>query len=254
VFTDDVAARRALVKASNLVIVHSEETSAGLARIGAIPQKVAVIPHGPFTASQPAAAFIGDTEDFNPFRFLFIGRVKSYKGVEELLAAFEAVPPSSKMQLTIAGQCDDPELLGRLQRFANNAAISMNIGPERLPDTALSAFLAEANAVVLPFRNVTTSGSAILAISHGKPVIVPESANMIDIPESATIRYDGTQSGLVTALKRAASISVTELTAMSEAALKHAHSVSWEEIAARTKAEMVDLRDHTSPSLRRPHW
>ena len=253
VFTDDVAARRALVKASDLVIVHSEETSVGLARIGATLHNVVVIPHGPFAASRSAGISIGDAEDFDPFRFLFVGQVKPYKGVDELLAAFQAVPPRSRVHLTIAGQCNDPELLDRLRRFENDPAISMHIAPERLPESALSAFLAEAHVVVLPFRNVTTSGSAILAISHGKPIIVPESANMIDIPESAAIRYDGTRSGLVSALTRTASMSMTELSAMSEAALKHAHSISWEEIAIRTKAEMVDLRNYPSPARRGRH-
>lgn len=250
VFTDDIAARRALAKASDLVIVHSEETSAGLARIGATPRKVVVIPHGPFIANASPGTSIGDAENLEPFRFLFIGQVKPYKGVDELLTAFAALPSDSKARLTVAGQCSDPELLDRLQRLPNDATISLNIGPERLSDAALSTFLAEAHVVVLPYRAVTTSGSAILAISHGKPIIVPESANMIDIPESAAIRYDGTQSGLVSILTRTASMSMGDLTAMAEAALKHAHRVSWEEIAIRTKAEMADLRNSPSPARR----
>lgn len=241
VFTDDIAARRALVKASDLVIAHSEETSVSLARISATPRKITVIPHGPFAAGHFTNIFGGDAEDLDPFRFLFIGRIKPYKGVDDLLAAFEAVPPSPRMHLTVAGKCDDPELLDNLRRFGDNANITLNIGPEHLPDNALSALLAEAHAVVLPFKKISTSGSAILAISHGKPLIVPESANMIDIPDSAAIRYNGTQRGLIDALTQAASMSRTELTAMSEAAFKHAHRISWEEIAIRTRAEMTDL-------------
>lgn len=244
VFTDDVAARRLFTKACDLVIVHSEETSAGLAKIGATPRKVAVIPHGPFVSSQAARACIAETKESESFRFLFIGRVKPYKGVEELLAAFETVPVSLKAHLTIAGQCDDPELLDRLEHFADNPYVSIRVSPERLPDAALSGFLDEAHVVVLPFRNVTTSGSAILAISHGKPVIVPDTANMIDIPGSAAIHYDGTQNGLVSALTLTAGMSMTELGAMSEAALKHAHRISWKEIAIQTKAEMADLGNY----------
>lgn len=238
VFADDIAARRALVMASDLVIAHSNETLAGLSEIGAVPRRVVVIPHGPFDSVQQEN---GTEGNFDFFRFLFIGRVKPYKGVEDLLAAFESLPAGSRSHLTVAGQCQDPALLDRLQSYAHRPNVSVLVGPERLPDAEVSRLLLEAHVVVLPFRAVTTSGSAILAISHGKPVVIPESASMIDIPDTAAIRYDGSIDGLVKALERVANMSIIELSVMSEAAFKHAHTVSWEEIAARTIAEMADI-------------
>lgn len=238
VFVDDVAARQDLVAATDLVITHSSETLTALSEIGAVPRKVVVIPHGPFDSVHHESRDLGNHEFF---RYLFIGRIKPYKGVEDLLAAFESLPPGSRSHLTIAGQCQDPALLDRLQNFAHRLNVSIFVGPERLPDADVSRLLQETHVVVLPFRAVTTSGSAILAISHSKPVIIPGAASMIDIPDSAAIRYDGSIDGLVKALERVASMSVIELGAMSEAAFKHAHSVSWEEIAARTMAEMGDI-------------
>jgi glycosyltransferase involved in cell wall biosynthesis len=243
IFADDVAARRVLVNSSDLVIMHSAETCTGLAEIGAKPRRVAVIPHGPFSVVRPTGATAEAAESANHFRLLFIGRVKAYKGVEELLDAFTRLSPSVSAHLTVVGQCTEPELLDRLGSFTSHPAISMHVGPERLPDAALSAYLADADAVVLPFRVITTSGSAILAISHGKPLIVPAAASMLDIPESAAIRYDGTQDGLTNAMARAASMSTIELAAMSEAAFKYAHRISWEEIAVQTRTVMNALRD-----------
>jgi hypothetical protein len=51
VFADDVAARRALVEASDLVLVHSRSTLDELAALGAVPRRYAVIPHGPIGPS-----------------------------------------------------------------------------------------------------------------------------------------------------------------------------------------------------------
>lgn len=234
-FVDDIAMRRSLAAASDLVIAHSTETLSGLRGIGAVPRRVAVIPHGPFASVQPSGINQTNSEFF---RFLFIGRIKPYKGVEDLLGAFASIPITSKVHLTIAGQCIDQNLLARLQAFAGHPNVSMAVGPERFSDAEMSRLLLEAHVVVLPFRAVTTSGSAILAISHGKPIIIPETASMIDVPDSAAIRYDGTVSGLAKALEHTASMSTSELSAMSEAASMHAHTVSWAEIAVRTKAAL----------------
>lgn len=243
VFADDIAARAVLARVSDLVIVHSVEARKGLAEIGATPRKVVVIPHGPFNALRPNCGAIAPTTEFDSFRFLFIGRVKKYKGVEELLDAFIRLPPELKVHLTIAGQCSERDLLDVLSSVMDNPRISVHVGPERLSDADMVAHLAEAHAVVLPFRTITTSGSAVLAISHGKPIILPSAASMIDIPESAAIRYDGTQDGLTRTLASTASMSAVELATMSDAAIRHAYRISWKEIAMRTIAEMSHLSD-----------
>ena len=46
----------------------------------------------------------------------------------------------------------------------------------------MAPLLDRADVVVLPFRQVTTSGSAILALYHGKPLIVPDLAALADLP------------------------------------------------------------------------
>ena len=50
VFANDVSARRALMKASNLVLAHSQSTLAELAALGAVARRTAVIQHGPFNS------------------------------------------------------------------------------------------------------------------------------------------------------------------------------------------------------------
>ncbi len=91
VFADDAAARRALVRASDLVLAHAPAALAALADLGAVPSRSVVIRHGPVAAVR-AAALRPPGAGGGPRRFLFFGRVQPYKGVADLLAAFAALP------------------------------------------------------------------------------------------------------------------------------------------------------------------
>jgi glycosyltransferase involved in cell wall biosynthesis len=247
VFSDDVVARRNLVSVSDLVLLHSNVTLASLAEIGALPSKSMVIPHGPFAPVRPAATLRVPGSDGGPCRFLFVGRVKRYKGVSDLLDAFNAMPKGISAQLTIAGQCDEPDLLARLLGFVQRPDISIVVGPERLSEERITDLLDAADVVVLPFRRITTSGSAILALSHGRPLILPDKADVGDLLGAAAIRYDGSVGGLSAALADTAATDKVKIAAMSRAALEYAYRVSWQQIAEQTKSAMTGLL-HTRPT------
>jgi glycosyltransferase involved in cell wall biosynthesis len=112
---------------------------------------------------------------------------------------------------------------------------------ERIPEQDLAGLLAAADAVVLPFRRVTTSGSAMLALSHGRPLIVPDLPALADLPDEAVLRYDGKVPALTAALTRLARAHGETLATMSRAARRYAFHATWEEIAATTRAEMLSL-------------
>lgn len=239
VFADDVAARRALVAASDLVLAHSQSALAELAELGAVVRRSAVIPHGPIvpTPSIRTLRTPGDGEE--PRRFLFFGRVQEYKGVDNLLAAFVAMPDDVAAHLTVAGQCDDPRLRSRLCELARRGGTSITLRLERIPEEEVAHLLAAVDVVVLPFRRVTTSGSAMLALSHGRPLIVPDLPCLADLPDDAVVRYDGEISALIGALARLARADGETLAAMSAAAADYAYRTTWNEIAERTMDEML---------------
>src|ERR1039457_3907590 len=125
VFADDVSARRALVEASDLVVAHSQSTLTELAALGAVARRSAVIQHGPIAPVMPAVALRTPGAGGGPRRFLFFGRVLEYKGVDDLLAAFLAMPDDVAAHLAIAGQCDDPRLRSRLCAIARRGDASV---------------------------------------------------------------------------------------------------------------------------------
>ncbi|HEY6296661.1 MAG TPA: hypothetical protein VIX15_13420, partial [Streptosporangiaceae bacterium] len=125
VFADDAAARRALVQACDLVLAHSASALTGLAALGATPRNSAVIPHGPLAPVPPAASLRAPGSGDGPRRIVFFGKILDYKGVEDLLAAFAAVPAAAAAatELIVAGQCDDKPMRSRLQRAAGERVV-----------------------------------------------------------------------------------------------------------------------------------
>jgi glycosyltransferase involved in cell wall biosynthesis len=254
VFADDVSARRSLVEACDLTLAHSESALAELAALGAVARRSAVIPHGPIVASASGGSMDSPSRRSGPSRFLFFGRVHEYKGVDDLLSAFMTVLDDVPAHLTIAGQCDDPGLRSRLQELARPGGARVVLRLERIPDEEVSGMLAAADVVVLPFRRVTTSGSAMLALSYGKPLIVPDLPALADLPDQAVLRYDGKVPALAAALAQLAQADDGMLATMSAAARSYASRLTWREIAERTMTEMLALLGEAPESdlCRRP--
>ena len=60
---------------------------------------------------------------------------------------------------------------------------------EYLDDAELLRLLADADVLVYPFRRITTSGSVMLGLAAGRPVVVPDLPAFRDLPAEATYRY-----------------------------------------------------------------
>jgi glycosyltransferase involved in cell wall biosynthesis len=238
VFPDDISARRELVRSSDLVLAHSQSALVELAAIGAVARRSAVIPHGPIGPAGSGIPLRTPGEGTGPRRFLFLGRVQDYKGVDDLLVAFAGLPDTIAAQLTVVGQCDNPELRSRLHRLAGAEGTRVTLRLERVPEWEVPQLLTAADVVVLPFRQVTTSGSAILALAHGRPLIVPDLPGLADLPDQAVLRYDGGVSELAGALSTLARTDSASLAAMSAAAVDYAAKTTWREIAEKIVAEI----------------
>ena len=232
VFADDVAARRSLVEHADVVFIHSVSALTELSALGAEPRRSVAIRHPPLGPDWEVPLRVPTSKE-GPREFLFFGNVAEYKGVEELLEAYSGLPPQIRARLTIAGQCADPKLRMRLTATRN-----LRLRLERIPEDEVAALLAGADVVVLPFRRVTTSGSAMLALAHGKPLIVPELPGLSELPTEAVTRYDGSVGGLTAAIVELASADPSRLAAMSAAALDWSGQASWKDVASATLAAM----------------
>ena len=186
--------------ASDLVLAHSQSALDGLAALGAEPRKSAVIPHGPLAPVPPVASLSVPGSGSRPRHILFFGKILGYKGVEDLLAAFSDLPAGTPAALTVAGQCEDSAMRARLRALAEASGERVTLRLERIAEQDMAPLLESADVVALPYRKVTTSGSAMLALAYGRPLILPELDAFAHLPREAIVGYDRTRQGLTSAL------------------------------------------------------
>lgn len=239
VFDDDVIGRRALVRHAALVIAHSSHALSELAEFG--PARTTIIPHGPsgprslLTLAPPAAG---------PARtVLFLGRIAPYKGIDDLLEAMLMV--TAQLRLVIAGSCADDELRRTLEAaVAGDPRIELRL--EHVPDAELPTLFSDADALVFPFRAITTSGSLMLGMLSGRGAIVPALPALSDLPADALISYPPGPVGLAGALTQVATMPSTELARRGLAARAAADPATWPELAERTLTAFDEVLDTRS--------
>jgi glycosyltransferase involved in cell wall biosynthesis len=133
------------------------------------------IPHGHYRGAYPdvmskdeARAALGVSAD--EFLGVFIGQIRPYKGVVQLVRCFvEARLANSK--LLVAGVANDG-LKREIERAAVlGSNISLYFGFVDRND--IQKYLRAADLVILPYIEILNSGSAILALSFDRPILVP---------------------------------------------------------------------------------
>jgi glycosyltransferase involved in cell wall biosynthesis len=163
---------------------------------------------------------------------LFLGTIRAYKGVEQLLDVFQRIPDKD-LVLVIAGKFWHTMPPDRQSDPLFRADKRVVLVPEFIPDADLQAYYNAADAVVLPFTNVLSSGSALLAMSFGCPIIAPDVGCLSELITSETgILYDPFEpDGLYKALLQSLS---TDFKSMGENAYERATQFTWDEMARKT--------------------
>jgi glycosyltransferase involved in cell wall biosynthesis len=168
----DVPLVRALLKRAGTVITHSAAQAAQAKDLapGATVRTVAMPPHLPTTARKDHQHNErGRVPHPAHCRLLFFGIVRPYKGLDLLLRALAQAPP--QLTLTVAGEFwGGAEATGKLIAELG-LADRVTLRPGYVPADKLPALFAEADALVMPYREATASQNALLAFAHGVPVI-----------------------------------------------------------------------------------
>jgi glycosyltransferase involved in cell wall biosynthesis len=107
---------------------------------------------------------------------LFFGTIVSYKNVPALVSCFQQAFQHDTF-LIVAGKgasCREMDAIHALS--AGDSRIRLDI--RHIPQHEVQFYMRSADLVVLPFREILNSGSAILALSFGCPVLVPSAGAM----------------------------------------------------------------------------
>ncbi len=113
---------------------------------------------------------------------LFAGTVRPYKNVDALVRAVRALPDPD-LRLIVAGVPNEPLPSQLRDLAAGDSRIRFDF--RFVPAEDLAALYAAADLVALPFAEVLNSGSALMALSHDRPVLVPRLGSLIDLAERA---------------------------------------------------------------------
>ena len=236
-FLNDARAHRFLGRLSDRIIVHTQAARQQLASIGLGSHRVAVIPHGNYVGMYPdtvtkqeARNKLGITSGGTVL--LFFGLIRPYKGIEALLTAFEALDKDlPDVRLVIAGSVQDEAMRRRLETAAAKNP-KLHIQLTYVADDQLQYLFRAADYTVLPYERSTTSGVSLLACSFDCPIIAPQQAAFLDIPEAAKITYAAGR--LADGLRQAAAAGAERQHRQSRAAREYAAALSWDTIAAET--------------------
>jgi glycosyltransferase involved in cell wall biosynthesis len=167
------------------IFVHTKKMKDELVEdFGVRPQAVTVIRHPindafPDTDLTPGEAKrrlgFGDVEKV----ILFFGRIKPYKGLEHLLAAFQQlVSGDASYRLIIAGEVQEgnekyrDEIQRSVTREIERGQIILKM--QFIPDEDMEMYLKGADALALPYNEIFQSGVLFLGYSFGLPVIATD--------------------------------------------------------------------------------
>ncbi|MET0771892.1 MAG: glycosyltransferase [Candidatus Limnocylindrales bacterium] len=238
---DELRGQVAIASTCHAIICHCEAARALAADAWSLDaptrSRMHVIPHGNYAGVYP------DTYDRTAAReelglapdetvLLFLGQIRPYKGVLELIEVFRIVE-GERARLLVAGQVERRALTEALREAAEGDT-RITLRPGRVKDKRMQLFLRAADVMVLPYRDVLTSGSAVLGMTFGLPIVAPRIGCLPETLEGCSILYDPDQPGGLRAALEAAM--GADLAALGERAAEAAASLEWGPIGARTAA------------------
>jgi glycosyltransferase involved in cell wall biosynthesis len=189
---------RALLRLAHGCIVHSKaDWQLFESSYGPMDVRVALVPHGPYDqyrdvtqADDPAVAAAIEAvrsapKDNGVVNLLFFGLIRPYKGLEDLVRVFNALPreEAERLWLTVVGETWENTNEPARLIAASPHADRITFVNEYVPDEVVGAAFAHADVAVLPYRRSSSSGILHVAMSCGLPVVV---TSVGGLPEAAS--------------------------------------------------------------------
>jgi beta-1,4-mannosyltransferase len=232
--------RRVMARVADFVLAHGPTAADLVAKeFGITRSKIHVVKHGhwmDFHANTMSSCEAREALHIAPddFVYSFVGACKPYKNLEFLIETFAQL--DDKSILVIAGRFQSDEYRARIESLLEGLPRDRwRFAPRFVPNDEVQRYVLAANALVLPYTEILTSGAAMLGLSFGRPIIAPDAGGLKDtIGPEYGILYDRTEPGqLLCALKSVRTRPFSETAIMQFAA-----TFDWME-SARTIAEIV---------------
>jgi len=228
-----------LFRLSSGFVVHNGHDRQLLRQRYKLPdQRTAVIPFPSYDAHGPITPH--HSGDGN-CRLLFFGTVRPYKGVEDLIVAFERLVEERRgdFELTIVGETWEGWTLPDRLIEASSVRDRIRRVDRFVTDTEAATFFSEADVVVLPYRRCSSSANLGTAMALGLPVVTTRVGGL---PE-ATSGYGGAvlaEAGDPESLREAI------LTAVELRGRQFTGTITWEDAGTRYGEFLDAVKDGRS--------
>lgn len=199
---------------------------------------IAIVPHGVYDhvrAADAEALPAAREAPVDACNLLFFGIIRPFKGLEDLVRAFDSIP-ADRIQdywLTVVGETWEGWGLPGELIAASRYADRITFVNRYVHDNELDAYLRGADAVVLPYRRSSISGPFHVAMAYGLPIVMTD----VGGNGEAANGYAGT---LLVPPADPVSLRGT-LERLTRSSVRYAHPHPWQETAARYEGLFADL-------------
>lgn len=231
VTADDEGAARFLAAQADAKIVHASDTLLQMQARGMDVGRTSVIPHGNYDGVYPDEITRSEARrklGFGPDEVvaLFFGNIRRYKGIDHLVSAFAQLPEPNA-RLMIVGR---PLQAEPLDVASMTADARVHVFAGWVDDEDVATYFRACDFVCWPFQALTTSGSVLLALTFGVPVVAPRIGSLVDLPADVGWLYDPKHPDALRASIEQAICDAGGRRDRAAAARRCADSVSWDRI------------------------
>lgn len=177
-----------LFRAADQYVVHSAfDADLVVERYGLDRERISIVPHAAYEHYRG-----GRVERHAPAgvcNLLYFGVIRPFKGVEDLIRAFDAIPADEidGYWLTVVGEtwegCTEPARLIAESRYRDRITFVNRY----VTDEEADALFGGADVVCLPYHRSSQSGPLHMAFAYGRPVVVTRVGGLVE----ASSTYDG---------------------------------------------------------------
>lgn len=233
----DHCARLLVCELADAVLCHCDYARGIAEKLFHRTHHVEIVPHGNFIDAFPndisrgdARKQLGLTED--QFVYLFFGNARAYKGIEHLVSAFLENAGEDAVLVLMMRKAFDVAYAEEVESLAQKDKRIKVFTSPYFPEADFQIYINASDVAVFPFAEVLTSGSAITALSFGRPVVMPRLGCLPElIDDKMGVLYDvKTHNGLGKALSKVRQL---DMKVAQEAAMARALALNWKDIAAK---------------------
>jgi beta-1,4-mannosyltransferase len=181
----------------------------------------------------------------------FIGHISPYKGVSRLIKIFKELNLKNS-KLIIAGQPNSSSLARHLQDIASNDD-RIGFYFEFISSDDIQKFMGATDLIVLPYLEILNSGSAMLALSFNRPVLVPAQGALKELSTTVGSEWIHLYHGELSSETLGDAIRWTKQHQSFVQRVAPLEELSWDRIAALTVQAFLYFSRHTSNRIEQTH-